>query len=568
MDNFYKNLVYMLRNGPFNIFNKTQSNNLIKIYDSGAKKVVYDSDSNTFKSKTTIECIINSKGLCDTCDTYHIVSPDEYHVECVVCKSRVPLINANIAFTSNNFIRNEHMYFNVELDPSIYNDDELTDLMISALNGGQIPLVKIFCKVNSEFKYCDRKWYYCVDKVWQITNENYTLGGRIVDVLKKQLSKIVIHYSLTHSDDLFIKINKIIKYLGKTSTQRELPNICKHLLRDDTIVELLDSKHNLLPFKNGVCEFFKDSYIFRQIRKEDYVRKYLNYDFNPNVDTTKFDNLISSIIRDTGVREYMLQKCSTTLKGDIETNQMFIFTGDGSNGKSVLMNLIMQTFGKFSVKLHIDTLKDISVIDVKELAKLRMVYFSEPRSDDKLDGCILKELMTRRGAKIFLTCEHVPEIKASSDTFWQRTSIISLDSKFVDEPNPKKSNEFKLDSNLFSKIKNDMDYSNGFVKRLIEYYYKPQVSVPKAILDKSEYYLNSSNALYTWLKANVIRGNKRHILTKDLKACYKLVPGNHLVHAMEIFLECNFPGIKTTRNRFMVNGDRVNGWKGVGLRDR
>lgn len=556
-------------NRAFPTFNETRSINLIKIYDPSVSQVVYDNDSNVFKCRSK-DCSVELKGLCEKCETCHIVSPDEYYIECVVCNSRAPLRNSsrNVLLTQNNFIRNEHAFSNVELDQSIYNDNELTELMISALNGGQIPLVKIFCKVNSEFKYCDKKWYYCVDKVWNITKENYTLMGRIVDVLENQLSKIVVHYSLTRSDDLFIKIDKIIKYLGKTSNQRELSNICKHLLRDDTIVELLDSKHNLLPFKNGVCEFFEDSYVFRQIKKEDYIRKYLNYDFNPSVDTTKFDNLMSSIIRDTDVREYMLQKCSTILKGDIDTNQMFIFTGDGSNGKSVLMNLIMQTFEKFSVKLHIDTLKDISVIDVQEMAKLRMVYFSEPRSDDKLDGCILKELMMRRGGKIFLTCERVPEIKASSDTFWRRTSIVSLDSKFVDEPNPKKNNEFKLDPNLSLKIKHDMDYSNGFIKRLIEYYYKPQMSVPKPILDKSEYYMNSSNTLYTWLRKNVIKGDKMNIPTQDLQKCLANIDKKTLARAMEIFLECNFPGINAKRYRFIVNKVKIYGWKGVGLRNR
>lgn len=551
----------------------TQSDKMIKNYDQDAIDVVYDTKSNMFKSKTTSQCIIKLKGLCDTCDTYHMISPNEYYIECSICRIRVPLSNSflqnsiHTAPIAQNKFTLDHMY--VELDSSIYNDNKLTDLMRSALQGGETPLADFFCRVNSDFKYCDRKWYYCVDNMWKITDDNCILGRHMMKVLKEQLSKIIVHYSLTHSDDLFIKIEKVLKYLGKTSTQSELPDACKYKLQDEKIANLLNSKHNLLPFKNGVCEFLEDSYVFRPIEKGDYIQWYLDYDYNPNVDTTKFDNMLSTIIRNTDVREYMLQQFSKMLDGNVSDNVMYILTGDGSNGKSILMHLMAKTFGSFSKKLHISTLT--SDTDVQNIDNLRMVYFSEPRPGDKLKGSMVKELTKTQGAKMFLTCESVPESNESLYIL-RRLHIVHFDSEFVDEPNPNKSNEFKLDPNLPSKIENDDDYSNGFIKRLIEYYYKPKIPVPKPILDRAEYYRDSSNALYTWLKTNVIRGDKMHILTKDLKECYEesiegRIERRQLVHAMEIFLECNFSDIKTTQNRFMVKGSRVCGWKGVGLRD-
>lgn len=589
---------------------KQDSIKMINLYDPDASNVVYDSDSNVFKSKTTIQCFLKLKGQCDTCETFHILSSEGYRIKCVVCGGKSPAASIPLHpnsptamfFTQNhtNTLDESYMHARVKLDPSIYNDKVLTELMSTALNGHQQSiLAEFFCRVNNDFKYYDNKWYYCVNNIWQTTKENYILGRVIGEVLAEQLKKIIVHYKLAQTDEMYINIDKLVIFLRKASTHRELPNLCKPILEDKNIEKLLDSKHHLLPFKNGVCEFLKESYVFRQIEKGDYIRTCLDYDYNPNVDTTKFDNMLSMIIRHTDVREYMLQQFSKILNGNTPNTMMYILTGVGSNGKSLLMNFINDTFGFFADKSKISMLTYNGISnsnnadpEVHKLKNLRMICFSEPNPNDKLNGSILKELtggesVSARAlrqdpesfkvrAKMFLTCNYVPEINESSEALWRRLHIVHFDSRFVDKPDPDKNNEFKIDTTLPSKIENDMDYSNGLIRRLIEYYYKPAIPVPKVIEDKTAFYIESSNTMYTWLRTNVVEDDNGYILTEDLVKSYidsndedeNLKIKKQLVHAMQNFIANNFTNLNAMQHRFRVNGDRPHGWKGVRLIDR
>lgn len=584
---------------------KQDSVNMIKIYDPEASNVVYDSDSNVFKSKTTIQCFLKPKGQCDTCETFHIVSSEGYRVKCMVCDSKSPA--ASIPLQSNSptamfFAQNHilapdesYMHANVKLDPSIYNDADLTELMSTALNGHQQSiLAEFFCRVNNDFKYYDKKWYYCVDNIWETTEENYILGKFMGKVLTDQLNKIIVHYKLVQTDEMYINIDRLVIFLRKISTERELPNGCKPILEDKNIAKLLDSKYHLLPFKNGVYDFKQGK--FRDIQRDDYIQTRLDYDYNPNVDTTKFDTMISQILTHKETRNYMLQQMSKILNGEIPNTLMYILTGVGSNGKSMLINLLKRALGSFAEKAKVTMLTYNGIAnsnnadpEVYKLKGPRMVCFSEPGPEDKLNGSILKDLTGGEDisarplrqssetfkvrAKLFLTCNYVPEIKESSDALWRRINIINFNSQFVDNPRKSKVNEFKIDTTLSTKIQDDQDYTDGLIKRLLEYYYKDEIPVPKEIYEPTTFFIEKSNAILTWLKSNIVLDSTKLITGDDLLDAYNAsvddidqIDKKRIIMAMTNFLTKYFAN--TTDPRYgKVNVCNITGygWKGVCL---
>jgi hypothetical protein len=216
---------------------KQDTVNMIRIYDPDTSNVVYDSDSNVFKSKTSKNCFLKPKGQCETCETFHIVSSEGYRIICMVCSGKSPAASIPLQpysptamfFTQNHKdVEDEsYMHADVKLDPSIYNDEELTVLMSSALTGHKNKsLAKFFCKINSDFKFCNRKWYYCREDIWKVTEDNVVLGEVMGEVLTTQLNKIILHYKLIPSDEMRMNILKLVTYLEKAGTQKELPILC------------------------------------------------------------------------------------------------------------------------------------------------------------------------------------------------------------------------------------------------------------------------------------------------------------------------------------------------------
>jgi putative DNA primase/helicase len=66
-----------------------------------------------------------------------------------------------------------------------------------------------------------------------------------------------------------------------------------------------------------------------------------------------------------------------------------------------------------------------------------------------------------------LCCNHLPKLPPDDEGIWRHISVIEFRSRFVDEPNPNKSNEFKKDVHLSDKINN---WIEPFMYILLEHY--------------------------------------------------------------------------------------------------
>ena len=70
-------------------------------------------------------------------------------------------------------------------------------------------------------------------------------------------------------------------------------------------------------------------------------------------------------------------------------------------------------------------------------------------------------------AKPWLQCNKLPIIKATDRGTWRRIKVIEFDSVFVDKPDPKKQNDFKLNPTLEYEID---DWAPYFMSYLIDLY--------------------------------------------------------------------------------------------------
>ena len=69
--------------------------------------------------------------------------------------------------------------------------------------------------------------------------------------------------------------------------------------------------------------------------------------------------------------------------------------------------------------------------------------------------------------KYFLTCNQLPEVPSNDDGTWRRLRVIEFGSRFIDSPDPNKSNEFKINTSMKQNIQN---WTSTFVSYLIHIY--------------------------------------------------------------------------------------------------
>jgi len=157
-------------------------------------------------------------------------------------------------------------------------------------------------------------------------------------------------------------------------------------------------------------------------------------------------------------------------------NQTFnIFTGVGSNGKSVLVKLLSIVLGDYkgTVPISLITQKRLGLggtsSEVAQLKGLRFAVMNEPSKGDEINEGIMKELtggdpiQARELYKSSITfipmfkmacCTNTLfDIKSNDEGTWRRIRVVDFESRFLENPSSDPNDkEFKKDKSLDKKF--------------------------------------------------------------------------------------------------------------------
>jgi len=275
----------------------------------------------------------------------------------------------------------------------------------------------------------------------------------------------------------------------KNNVMNQLTYIFKNY--DSEFCGRLDENPYIIGFKNGVYDFKQNK--FRESCGNDCLTfstgyEYIDYDAG-NENVKEIYAFLEKIITNKDVREYLLKVLGKALVGMPE-ERFYIWTGlSGANGKSTLVNFLEQTLGEYitSVDVALLTNKRASSSnaspDIIRLKGKRLFTFQEPEHDDKLRTGILKQftggdtIIARELFKAPITfklqgtmvmcCNDLPAVASIDGGTWRRIRVIEFKSRFVD--NPKKPNEFVIDTSIKHKMKEWRPY---FMSMLIFWYNK------------------------------------------------------------------------------------------------
>jgi len=326
------------------------------------------------------------------------------------------------------------------------------------------------------------------------------------------------------------------------------------LFHDPDFKDKLDENPFLIGFNNGVYDL--ETHEFRDGKPDDFISMSTHKDFIPldksSIEYKKVIEMIKKIQPDDEIREYLLLELASVLEGVNETEKFRIWTGTGGNGKSKLIELLLDACGEYCTKFPISLLtgkrarSNAATPEVMDSKGKRFAYMEEPNEGEKINCGLMKEYtggdrIKGRGLyisdmtefkpqfKLFLLCNDLPEVPPYDNGVWRRMEVIHFSSRFVD--NPKESNEFKKDGKLSQKIKH---WGEAFMGILIEYhkkYKKYGIKIPDKIKEFTSDYKESSDEQKQFIIDTLEKtdNDKDFIKMKELHHEYKLwVFGNML----------------------------------------
>ena len=260
-------------------------------------------------------------------------------------------------------------------------------------------------------------------------------------------------------------ISNISSTMKKTSDKDKIMKEAASIFYDGEFVSRMDSNKHLMCFTNGVVDF--KNRVFRDGYPQDYITKSTNISYQPfSYYSENSSEMVQQILTfmeqlfpDKSLNKYMWDHLSSSLIGD-NINQTFnIYRGSGSNGKSILTDLMTQALGEYkaTVPITLVTTKRNSIggtsSEVMQLKGVRYAVMQEPSKDDaKINEGVMKELTggdPLQARQLYCESEtFIPQfdlvvctntlfdITSNDDGTWRRIRICDFMAKFVDSDAP------------------------------------------------------------------------------------------------------------------------------------
>jgi P4 family phage/plasmid primase-like protien len=317
-------------------------------------------------------------------------------------------------------------------------------------------------------------WYQFRNHRW-ISDKGLSLRSKISEEMFVLISSkgehLVKEYQEYQDDDerkAFIQkkikiINELSIKLKRTSDKDHIMREAAEIFYDNEFVRNMDTNKYLMCFNNGVVDFTNK--VFRDGFPEDYITKSTKINYIPfesmSIDedykriSSEIEIFMNKLFPIPDLNKYMRDHLAACLIGANKNQTFNVYHGSGSNGKSIIADLMAVTLGEYKGTVPITLVTDArgkiggTSDEVLKLKGVRYAVMQEPSKGVKLNEGVMKELtggdpIQARGlyseSEIFepqfslVVCTNsLFDIESNDDGTWRRIRKVDFVSKFTDE---------------------------------------------------------------------------------------------------------------------------------------
>jgi P4 family phage/plasmid primase-like protien len=374
----------------------------------------------------------------------------------------------------------------------------------------------------------------------KISEDLYALIGEKINGINEQMKEY------TNEDERYEHLKKKTKdimnlriRLKRTNDKNNIMREAAEIFYDGEFIRNMDTNKYLMCFNNGVVDFANK--VFREGYPEDYITKTTKINYISGDEITGENNaeyketieqlheFMNKLFPIPDLNRYMWDHLSSCLIGANKNQTFNVYHGSGSNGKSILADLMSVTLGEYKGTIPITLVTDSrgkiggTSDEVLKLKGVRYAVMQEPQKGMKLNEGIMKELtggdpLQARGlyseSEIFepqfslVVCtNNLFDIESNDDGTWRRIRKCDFKSKFIDEGetyNDETPYIFTKDKSLKDKLPL---FAPLFASLLVDRAFKTGGVVEdcETVLQASNKYRNGQDHITAFLQEIIIR---------------------------------------------------------------
>jgi putative DNA primase/helicase len=248
----------------------------------------------------------------------------------------------------------------------------------------------------------------------------------------------------------------------------------------------------------------------REHRREDLLTQISPVVYDPTATCPVWDKVLARIMDgNQDMIDFVYQIMGYTLSGSVEEQVFFYCQGDGANGKSTLVNVLMAIMGEYAMPAPKNYLKARATNSHQtEMAMLhgkRMLVCVENNNDGRMDEGLIKLLTSEEHItgrrmredfwsfppthKIWVTANYRPDIRGIDEGIWRRLLVIPFN---VFIPAEERTRTLLVD------LKTKHRELPGILNRVLagwSDYLKNGLKTPQIVLDATNQYRDQANPL-------------------------------------------------------------------------
>jgi putative DNA primase/helicase len=424
-------------------------------------------------------------------------------------------------------------------------------------------------KYGHKVRWCEtwNKWVVFNDKCWEIDR-----SGR-VDQLGKATVRAIYKEAAAEEDD--DKRKKIVKHAAASESNRAVRAMLDRAKSELPITpEEFNTHLHLINCNNGTLDLRTGG--LRQHNALDFLTRCIKLNYNPLAPCDQWKHFLNTIFAgDADLIKFIHQALGMSLSGDTSEQCLFICHGNGSNGKTTMLEAVRIIMAGYGLAANIESFqvrKNETVRnDIAELYGARLVTASENTIGSRLNEAFIKKatgkepLRARRlhenefefmpELTLWLAVNHKPVVKDTTKGMWRRVHFIPFQVTFE---------EHQIDKHFVEKLLTHE--SEGIfawlVQGCIAWYTAGRLNVPKAVKDATQAYKAEMDTTSNFLANECQFAEDERATTKELLERYESwceENGEHY-HAKDLKRALNERGLHSRRGTggsYVYHGVRV-----------
>jgi len=226
----------------------------------------------------------------------------------------------------------------------------------------------------------------------------------------------------------------------------------------------------LLNFQNGTVDLRTQE--FRPHNREDYITQIIPYDYEPERECPLFDSFLNDcMLGNERMVEFIWRAIGYSACGVTDEQKMFLCHGDGANGKSTFMSLLLELFGQGGTgygfaansknllsgdggnkhetwRMSMYVKRFVAMLEVDEGKSFAESLIKELTGSDMITGRKLyqDEWSYKPEFTLWLGINHLPHVRGTDEGIWRRLVVINFPANFKDRPDTRMPQKLRMEA--------------------------------------------------------------------------------------------------------------------------